>query len=274
MHSIVGTYSSLWKRAAVLLCFFAVCSTAKAESVFSLNLGMNIALSALTLGVVTTSFLVETPPSHIPATVCKSDLNALDRSLLVTRLTPAIRYLSSATMVSMSLLPVISALPALPVREHFNLTTFVMYGVMYAQAALLTFGTRRLLKENITRFRPWYYDGRELGANPRHDSLPSGHTSAAFMSATFFSTTFMLENPLSRWRWPAVIGSHVLAAGVGAMRILSGMHFFTDIIAGMVIGSFYGWIIPVLHVQRDRDNINQFPFKPIQNGLTVALRFW
>jgi len=259
-------YSAFWKRAAVLLCFFAVCSTAKAESVFSLNLKTDIALGALALGVVVCSFLIDTTPGHIPDAVCRSDLNTLDRSLLVTRRTPAIRYASSATMFSMGFLPLLS------IRDTINMSTLTTYGVMYAQAALLAFGTRRLFKENITRFRPWYYGGQELGSNPRHDSFPSGHTCAAFLSATFFSTTFVLENPDSRWKWPVIIGSHTLAAGVGAMRVLSGMHFFTDILAGVVIGSFYGWLIPVLHLQRNRDNGNHFPIKPIENGLALSLR--
>ena len=250
----------------MVLCFLAVCSDAKAESVFSLNLKTDITLSVLALGVVACSFLFDTTPGRIPASVCRSDLNALDRSLLVTRRTPAIRYTSSATMFSMSFLPLLS------IRDNLNMTTLTTYGVMYTQAALLAFGTRRLLKENITRFRPWYYGGKELGSNPRHDSFPSGHTCAAFLSATFFSTTFVLENPGSRWKWPAIIGSHTLAAGVGAMRVLSGMHFATDILAGVVIGSFYGWLIPVLHLRRNRDNENHFPITPIENGLAVSLR--
>ena len=259
-------HGSSLKRVVAFLCFLAVCSTAKAESVFSLNLKTDIVLGTLALGVLACSFLIDTTPGHIPAAVHRSDLNALDRSLLVTRRIPTIRYISSATMFCMSFLPLLS------MRDNFNMTTLTTYGIMYAQAAVLAFGTRRLMKENVTRFRPWYYDGRELGANPRHDSFPSGHTCAAFLSATFFSTTFALENPDSRWKWPAIVGSHALAAGVGAMRVLSGMHFFTDILAGAAIGSFYGWLIPVLHVQRNRNNVNYFPIKLIENGLSVSLR--
>ena len=128
-----------------------------------------------------------------------------------------------------------------------------------------------LFKNNVTRFRPYSHDGRELRANHRHDSFPSGHTCAAFLSATFFSTTFVLENPNSRWRWPAIIGSHAIAASVGAMRMMAGMHFLTDVLVGAAMGSFYGWLIPILHVQRNR-NENTFPVKLTGNGLLVSLR--
>jgi len=257
--------SGFRKKILPVLCSLVVCSPLKAESVFSLDLGTNIALSTLTLGVLASSFLIENPPSQIPSSLCRSNLNALDRSLLVTRYSPIIRYISSATMVSMAFLPVLS------IHDNFNMNTVTTYGVMYSQALLLAFGTRRLLKENITRFRPWYYDGRTLGSNPRSDSFPSGHSCAAFLSATFFSTTFLLEHPDSRWRWPVIAGSHTLAAGVGAMRILSGMHFFTDVIAGAAIGSLYGWLIPYLHFRRSRNSNNAFPIKITGNTLLLSV---
>jgi len=136
---------------------------------------------------------------------------------------------------------------------------------------LLAYGTRMLFKNNVTRFRPYSHDGRELRTGHRHDSFPSGHTCAAFLSATFFSTTFVLENPGSRWKWPAIIGSHTLAASVGAMRMMGGMHFLTDVLAGAAMGSFFGWLIPVLHAPRRRNNEQAFPVKLTGNGLLVSL---
>jgi len=143
---------------------------------------------------------------------------------------------------------------------------------MYSQAMLLAYGSRMLLKNNITRFRPYLHDGRELRANHHHNSFPSGHTCSAFLSATFFTTTFLLENPDSRWRWPVIAGSHMLAASVGAMRMLSGMHFLTDVLAGAAMGSFFGWLIPHLHLHRNYHGTNTFPIKMTGNALLLSLR--
>ncbi|GHU12114.1 hypothetical protein FACS1894151_11740 [Spirochaetia bacterium] len=65
------------------------------------------------------------------------------------------------------------------------------------------------------------------------------------------TTTFMQEFPESKWKFPVIIGSYTLAAGVASMRILSGSHFLTDVFVGAAIGSLYGWVIPWLHLKKD-----------------------
>jgi len=248
----------------LLLCVLLPCSNAKAESVFSLDARTDIVLGTITLGVLTGYLLIENPPNQVPDSLSRSDVNALDRSLMVTRLNPSIKSISDVTVVSMGFLPVLS------VVGNLNRNTLITYGVMYSQAMLLAHGTNRLLKNNITRFRPYLHDGRALSVNDRHDSFPSGHTCAAFLFATFFATTFSMENPDSRWKWPVIAGSHVFAASVGAMRMLSGMHFLTDVLAGAAIGSFYGWLIPYLH--RNTASNTDFPVAFTGNGLLVSLR--
>jgi len=184
---------------------------------------------------------------------------------MVTSLNVPVRYTATAMMVGMA-----GFLPAIPVLysfdTHFNLSTIVTYGVMYTQATLLAYGTRVLFRNNITRFRPYDHDGSELGSNSRHDSFPSGHTTVAFMASTFLATTFSQEHPDSRWKRPLIIGSYTLAAGVGAMRVISGMHFVTDVLAGAALGSAFGWLVPTLH--RNPNN----PIVFTGNGLVVSIK--
>lgn len=69
-------------------------------------------------------------------------------------------------------------------------------------------------------------------------SFPSGHSAAA--AATYMAAAFVIAIGLERsHRFMAVgIGSFV-AAGVGATRALLGVHWLTDVLAGLAVG--FAW---------------------------------
>jgi len=253
------------KKALLILCLL-ICANTKAESVFSLDLKTDIIINTLAIGVFTSSFFIENPPSQIPDSLTRSDVNSFDRFFMLTSQDTTIRRISDVTLACMYILPLI---PAFSVMDNFNANILLTYSVMYAQTAMLAFGTERLIKNNVTRFRPFLHDGRALTFDDRNESFPSGHTTMAFMSATFFATAFSLEHPDSRWKWPLIIGSHSLAASVGTMRVVSGMHFVTDVLAGAVLGSLFGWVVPALH----RNPNSNFSAIATGNGLLLSLRF-
>ncbi|MDZ7724550.1 MAG: phosphatase PAP2 family protein [candidate division KSB1 bacterium] len=86
----------------------------------------------------------------------------------------------------------------------------------------------KILKNKTRRNRPFEIlpNIRFLMHPPDKFSFPSGHTSAAFVMATIFST-FM----------PALTLPFILiAALIGFSRIYNGLHFPSDVIAGMALG--------------------------------------
>ena len=66
-------------------------------------------------------------------------------------------------------------------------------------------------------------------------SFPSGHTSAAFFVATVLVAGF----------GPACLPLYSWAASVGASRVILGVHFPSDILAGAMIGTTLAMNLPL-----------------------------
>lgn len=87
------------------------------------------------------------------------------------------------------------------------------------------------LKYIIDRPRPFiiYSDIQKLtgGGSP---SFPSGHTSDAFAFATSLSIVYP--------KWYIIIPSYFWACAVGYSRMYLGVHYPSDVLAGVILGCF------------------------------------
>ncbi len=107
-------------------------------------------------------------------------------------------------------------------------------GIEMAAAMLMMFIIGNLILKNaFDRVRP--FDIHEalvpLGAIPSDASFPSGHTMQAFAA----STAIFANN--RRWGAAAL----VLASLIAVSRMYNGMHYPTDVIAGLALGIATGW---------------------------------
>lgn len=86
------------------------------------------------------------------------------------------------------------------------------------------------LKETIKRDRPFTsYPEIEKLSSAGGYSMPSGHTSIAFATATSLSMAYP--------KWYVIAPSFVWASAVGYSRMHLGVHYPTDVVAGALIGS-------------------------------------
>ncbi len=161
--------------------------------------------------------------------------------------------------------------------EASNTATLVTMGV---EMTLFTMGATYMTKGLAGRKRPYMYnidlsveDRIELGGDADGEashSFFSGHTSAAFALAAFSSKVFTDIHGRSNWSHLMWGSSLTLAALTGYARVKAGVHYPTDVIAGAIVGSAIGYLVPTLH-RKGREGRLGLVVTPTQMGL--QLRF-
>jgi membrane-associated phospholipid phosphatase len=104
------------------------------------------------------------------------------------------------------------------------------------------------LKVAVHRKRPVLYTNGAVAAASSPDSrrsFPSGHTAVAFAAATSYVVMAHREHLSHQTR--NVILLYGGATGVGALRMVGGSHFPSDVLGGAVLGAGIGWLVAVVH---------------------------
>jgi undecaprenyl-diphosphatase len=105
----------------------------------------------------------------------------------------------------------------------------------------------QVLKQLFERVRPDVSGGLTIFRGPTLSlesfSFPSGHACAAFALAALLTAHY------PRWRWALL----ALALATGLARVQLDRHFFSDIIAGGVVGWYWAWLV-LWWLRRPRPN--------------------
>lgn len=103
------------------------------------------------------------------------------------------------------------------------------------------------LKALVGRDRP---DFQRLVDGTGH-SFPSGHVMAAVALWGLVPLVLTLYTRNRRVWWGSVIGSGVLIVAIGASRVYLGVHWFSDVIGGLIVGTFFllgtEWVLTQQH---------------------------
>ena len=139
-------------------------------------------------------------------------------------------------------------------------TIFFTNGVIYAEGALLTLGITEVLKSTVSRIRPYAYNTNYSDSyrlyKDESSSFPSGHTSSTAYNC-FFAARLINDYYLDTDQRGLKIVTWGAAATVplvvGYLRTAAGKHFYTDVVAGYLLGAGVGLLLPELH---EMDNID------------------
>ncbi len=91
------------------------------------------------------------------------------------------------------------------------------------------------LKYSINRTRPGErYSFINEKTKEHSPSFPSGHTTAAFETAMSLSLNFP--------KWYVIVPAYAWAGAVGYSRMYLGVHYPSDVAAGMLLGTGCAWL--------------------------------
>lgn len=128
---------------------------------------------------------------------------------------------------------------------------------------------------HIDKYRPYVYNPEEsLSRRMRRGSRNSfygGHAAAAASVSFFAAKVFHDYHPghkLTPWLFGAAL---IPPAVVGYYRYKAGMHFPSDLLAGIGVGAAIGIIVPQLHKPRHK-NISFYPLFGPGNGLAMTIK--
>lgn len=138
-----------------------------------------------------------------------------------------------------------------------------------AQSLLYTYVTTNMLKFVFARGRPYQNEGPgDFDFFKTSDnSFPSGHTSNAF--SVFVPWALYYPGPLT-------YSLMAIPVGTAIARIAKGKHWLSDVTAGAIIGTYWGYYLSKRHL-RIRRNSNQIHIHPLimgeGGGITLSVSF-
>ncbi|WP_405324268.1 phosphatase PAP2 family protein [Fibrobacter sp.] len=131
---------------------------------------------------------------------------------------------------------------------------FGTFTLMFVEAVALQNALNQLVRSTQLWPRPYIYaergEGRKKAESARgeaYGSFYSGHASTAFTVAVFTGTWFSEIYPNSQYRGLVWASSLTLAGAVGALRVVAGKHYPTDVVVGALVGTGVSFGVLKLH---------------------------
>lgn len=107
----------------------------------------------------------------------------------------------------------------------------------------------------VTPDEPWHWNFLHGWTDARYFSMPSGHTTATIAFAAAISVASV------RWAPPAraamILGAFSSTLLVAFARIYTNQHWFSDVLAGAMLGATTGFLIAAWHERHPRTGFDR-----------------
>lgn len=143
-----------------------------------------------------------------------------------TNLDPAFKSITNSAVPISIATPILLYSVGLIKHDLLTKQKAIFIGETFITSAFIT----TLLKEVIKRERPnlKYSEIQPLATEGSY-SMPSGHTSTSFATATSISMAYP--------KWYVIVPSFIWAGSVGYSRMHLGVHYPSDVFIGALVGS-------------------------------------
>jgi len=190
------------------------------------------------------------PTTQSVASLNKNDINSIDR-FVAGRWNQSAGTRSDIVLYSTLVAPLL-----LPIVHR---SSFWDISLLYAETVLITNGGMNVAKGFSNRYRPYAYNS-DVPNDTLYDldtkrSFFSGHAAHITASSVFFAKVYSDMNPNSPYKNTVWLGSGLVTLFGSWQRLESGMHYPTDIIAGIAWGGLVGYSIPEWHLKRHKINV-------------------
>jgi membrane-associated phospholipid phosphatase len=159
--------------------------------------------------------------------------------------------------------------------EDMHVRELALDLLVVAEATALAADLSQLLKFSVGRQRPFARAGlpdpdtSQLGEHDENASFYSGHTNLVFVLAASAGTVATLRHyRLAPIIW---ITGAVLGAATAYLRMAADQHYFTDVLAGAVVGTGVGVSVPwYFHRPRDGASPTALTLSPLPRGAALT----
>ncbi len=243
----------------------------KKESVYRIKKGVDIPIVVIGTGwslfAFTKIYNKSTPTDEQLQSLNSNSINAFDRWGIYPY-SKSLDVNSYYPFYAVVPIPLVLFLADKDMNHDFYKLTFLYWEAMSITGLLGT-----MAPYAIDKYRPFTYNAatslEDKKAHQPKNSFYSGHVGLVATSTFFAAKVYADYHPTSKIKWVFYGTASVITAGTGYMRLKGGMHFPSDILLGITVGTLSGILVPQFHKIKNP----AFSFLPYSNGETQGLTF-